>query len=265
MASTPQPDPGDDEFWRDYLTRGHPTERRIRSVFKHIPHSPRCELCAAPFSGAGAPIMRLIGKKPASRNPRLCTGCFNFLAAHRGGAEIDCTMLFADIRGSTTIAEGMSSTDYRGLLDRFYTVASSVVFDHEGTVDKFVGDELVAMFFPLLSGDRHAICGVEAAKDLLRATGHADAEGPWAPIGAGVHTARTWFGAVGQGSHIELTMLGDAVNVASRLASRAAAGEILVTSDAAASAGLDPTLERRSLDLKGKSLATEVVSLTVSA
>ena len=85
------------------------------------------------------------------------------------------------------------------------------------------------------------------------------------PIGAGVHTARTWFGAVGQGSHIELTMLGDAVNVASRLASRAAAGEILVTSDAAASAGLDPTLERRSLELKGKSLATEVVSLTVSA
>jgi adenylate cyclase len=265
MASTPQPDPADDEFWRDYLTRGHPTERRIRSVFKHIPRSPRCELCAAPFSGAGAPIMRLIGKKPASRNPRLCNGCFNFLASHHGGAEIDCTMLFADIRGSTTIAEGMSSTAYRELLDRFYTVAASVVFDHEGTVDKFVGDELVAMFFPLLSGDRHATCGVEAAKDLLRATGHTNAEGPWVPIGAGVHTARTWFGAVGQGSHIELTMLGDAVNVASRLASRAAAGEILVTSDAAASAGLDPTLERRSLDLKGKSFATEVVSLMVSA
>ena len=209
--------------------------------------------------------MRLIGKKPATRNPRLCNGCFNFLAAHHGGAEIDCTMLFADIRGSTTIAEGMSSTDYRGLLDRFYTVAASVVFDHEGTVDKFVGDELVAMFFPLLSGDEHAICGVEAAKDLLRATGHADAGGPWVPIGAGVHTARTWFGAVGHGSHIELTMLGDAVNVASRLASRAVAGEILVTSEAAASAGLDPTLERRSLDLKGKSSATDVVSLTVSA
>jgi len=265
MASSPQPDPADDEFWRDYLTRGHPTERRIRSVFKLIPQDPRCQLCAAPFSGAGAPIMRLIGKAPADRNPRLCNGCFKFLASHRGGAEIDCTMLFADIRGSTTIAEGMSSTAYRGLLDRFYTVASSVVFDHEGTIDKFVGDELVAMFFPLVSGDRHAICGVEAAQDLLRATGHADPEGPWVPVGAGVHTARTWFGAVGQGSHIELTMLGDAVNVAARLGSRAAAGEILVTSEAAASAGLDPTLERRSLELKGKSLATEVVSLTVSA
>jgi adenylate cyclase len=70
---------------------------------------------------------------------------------------------------------------------------------------------------------------------------------------------------VGQGSHVTLTALGDAVNVTARLASRAAAGEILVTSDAAAAAGLAPTLERRSLELKGKSLATEVVSLTVSA
>jgi adenylate cyclase len=265
MASSPQPDHADDEFWREYLTRGHPVERRIRGVFKLIPQGPRCQLCAAPFHGVGAPVMRLIGKGPADRNPKLCDGCFTFLLKHRGGAEVDCTMLFADIRGSTTIAEGMSSTEYRGLLDRFYTVASEVVFDHDGTIDKFVGDELVAIFFPLLTGDRHAICGVEAAQDLLRATGHADPGGPWVPIGAGLHTARTWFGAVGQGSHIELTMLGDAVNVAARLASRAAAGEILVTTDTAASAGLDPTLERRSLELKGKSLATEVVSLTVSA
>jgi adenylate cyclase len=265
MASNLNPDPADDAFWRDYLTRGHPLERRIRNVFKLIPRDPRCQLCAAPFSGPGAPIMRLIGKAPADRNPRMCNGCFTFLASHRGGAEVDCTMLFADIRGSTAIAEGMSSTEYRGLIDRFYTVASAVVFDHEGTIDKFVGDELVAMFFPLVSGDRHAICGVEAAQDLLRATGHADPGGPWVPIGAGVHTAKTWFGAVGQGSHIELTRLGDAVNVTARLASRAAAGEILVPSEAAAAAGLAPALERRSLELKGKSLATEVVSLTVSA
>jgi adenylate cyclase len=264
MATDP-PKPADDAFWRDYLTHGHPGERRIRNLFKLIPHSPRCQLCAAPFSGAGRPIMRLIGKAPASQNPRLCNGCFTFLASHHGGAEIDCTMLFADIRGSTTIAEGMSSTDYRSLLDRFYTVASSVVFDHEGTVDKFVGDELVALFIPLLSGDRHASAGVAAAKELLRATGHADPAGPWVPIGAGVHTAPTWYGAVGSGSHVELTVLGDAVNVAARLASRAAAGEILVTSEAAAAAGLDPTLERRSLDLKGKTLATEVISLKVSA
>ena len=63
---------------------------------------------------------------------------------------------------------GHSATSFRGLLDRFYSMASAVVFDHDGSVDKFVGDELVAMFFPLLSGERHAARTVEAARSLLR-------------------------------------------------------------------------------------------------
>ena len=208
--------------------------------------------------------MRPLGKRPSEHNPKLCRGCFTFISSHHGGAEIEVTMLFADIRGSTTLAETMSPAEFRHLLDRFYTVATSVVFEHDGTVDKFVGDELVAMFFPLLSGDDHAKQGVAAAMGLLRATGHADPEGPWVPIGAGVNTAMTWFGAVGQGSHVELTAVGDAMNTTARLASVAAAGEILVTRAAAAAAGLDPTLEPRHLELKGKQLATEVVSLRVS-
>ncbi len=150
----------------------------------------------------------------------------------------------------------MSPADFRGVLDRFYSTASNVVFDHDGSVDKFVGDEVVAMFFPLLTGERHAARAVEAAVALLRATGHEDPTGPWAPLGAGVHTGPAWVGAVGEGSRTELTVLGDTVNTTARLASAAAAGEILVTSEAAALAGLDPTLERRRLDLKGKQLAT---------
>lgn len=144
--------------------------------------------------------MRLIDKRPTSQNPSMCNSCFTFVATHHGGAEIECTMLFADIRGSTTLAEGMSASSFRQLLDRFYTTASAVVFDHDGTVDKFVGDELVAMFFPLLSGERHAAQGIDAAQALLRATGHEAEDGPWVPLGAGVHTARVWFGAVGQGA-----------------------------------------------------------------
>ena len=170
----------------------------------------------------------------------MCQSCFTFLSTHHGGAEIECTMLFADIRGSTTLAEAMSSTDFDHVLDRFDSVASAVVFDHNGMVDKFVGDELVAMFVPLLSGEHHAAAAIVAARALLRATGHADPGGPWVPVGAGVHTAVTWFGAVGQGSHVELTVVGDAVNTTARLASVAAAGEILVTTDAARAAGLGP-------------------------
>jgi adenylate cyclase len=265
-AVTSDPSPGpDDAFWRDYLTRGHPAERAARRFFIHIPHEPRCKICAAPFEGIGGGMMRLIGKRQSDKSPKVCSSCFTFLSQHHGGAEIECTMLFADIRGSTTLAEGVSAAEYHAVLDRFYTTASKVVFDHDGTVDKFVGDELVAFFHELVSGEQHAAKGVEAARALLDATGHSGPAGPWVPVGAGVHTGRVWMGAIGEGSHVELTAVGDAVNVTARLASAATAGEILVSVEAALAAGLDPALERRSLELKGKQLATDVVSLRVGA
>jgi adenylate cyclase len=260
-----RPPSPDDPFWRDYLTRGHPCERAARRFLNRIPQEPRCNICAAPFAGIGAPLMRLIGKRPSDKSPRMCMSCFTFVARHHGGAEIECTMLFADIRGSTTLAEEMSTAEYHAVLDRFYAVASKVVFDHDGSVDKFVGDELVAFFYPLLAGERHAALGVECARALLLATGHDDPSGPWVPVGAGVHTGPVWMGAIGEGTHIELTAVGDAVNITARLASAAAAGEVLVTVDAAAAAGLDPSLERRRLELKGKQVPTEVVSLRVGA
>ena len=264
MNSEPPPGP-DDAFWRDYLTRGHPMERAARKFFIRIPAEPRCTVCAAPFGGIGAPVMRLIGKRQSDKSPKICNTCYTFLADHHGGAEIECTMLFADIRGSTTLAEGMSPVAFHAVLNRFYGTASKVVFDHDGAVDKFVGDELVAFFYPLLTGDRHAAAGVEAALALLVATGHSDPGGPWVPVGAGVHTGPVWMGAIGEGTHVELTAVGDAVNVTARLASAAGAGEVLVTYDAAVAAGLDPTLERRSLELKGKQAPTNVITLKVEA
>jgi adenylate cyclase len=207
--------------------------------------------------------MRLIGKRPSEANPNWCTSCLDFMSKHHGGAEIIGAMLFADIRGSTALAEQMSPAEYHALLDRFFTTATSVVFNHDGFVDKFVGDELVALFFPLLTGERFVARAVATSQDLLRATGHADPGGPWVPVGAGVHTGMAWFGVVGEGSHVELTAVGDTVNVAARLASLAAAGEVLVSAAAAEAADLDRGLPRRTLELKGKELATEVVSVRV--
>ena len=263
MSSIPPPGPENQEFWHNFLTRGDAMERKVRNVFKLLPHGPRCQLCAAPFAGAAAPVMRMIGKRASDKNPKVCNSCFTFIAAHHGGAEIEVTLLFADIRGSTTIAEGMSSSEFHGLLDRYYATAAQVVFDHDGGVDKFIGDEVVAMFFPLMTGERHAAQAVEAALALLRATGHEDPDGPWAPVGAGVHTGMAWVGAIGQGSSTELTAIGDNVNIAARLASTAKRGEVLVSVASASAAGLDAALPRRSLELKGKQLVTEVVSLTV--
>jgi adenylate cyclase len=194
----------------------------------------------------------------------MCNSCFAYLSRHHGGAEIEGTLLFADIRGSTTLAESMSPGDYHVLLERFYSTALKVVFEYDGAVDKFVGDELVAMFFPLLTGERHVARAVDAAQALLRATGHEDPAGPWIPVGAGVNSGRIWFGAVGEGKHLELTALGDRVNITARLASVAKAGEVLVTAEAAEAAGLDPALVRTRLELKGKSEVTDVVTLRVA-
>jgi adenylate cyclase len=253
----------DEAYWREYLTRGSGAERYGRLLFKRIPSDPRCRLCAAPFAGLGGPVMRLFGKQRSNSNPHMCNACFVNLRRHHGGAEIDGSLLFADIRGSTTLAESMSPSAYRELLDRFYTTAIKVVFDHDGAIDKFVGDELVAIFFPLLSGERHAENAVAAAQALLRATGHAAPGGPWLPVGAGVNSGRIWFGAIGDGDHVELTALGDRVNVTARLAALAQAGEVLVTKEAASAAGLDPALEARSLALRGKTDTTDVVTLRV--
>jgi len=265
MTSTLPPSSDNEAFWRDVLTRGPSFERRQRRIFKRIPRDPRCKICAAPFAGIGASIMQMIGKRPSDQSPKLCTTCYTFLARHHGGAEIECSLLFADIRGSTTLAEQMPAAQFRNLLDRFYSTATKVVFAHDGGVDKFVGDELVAMFFPLLTGERHAARAVEAAVALLRATGHGQSAGPWVPIGAGVHSGMAWVGAVGTGPQTDLTAVGDTVNTTARLASVAREGEVLVSAEAAAAAGLDPDLPRRPLELKGKELITEAVTLTVTS
>ncbi len=156
MAADESPNPQNEEFWRDFLTNGDSRDRKLRGIYRRIPHEPRCKVCAAPFSGVGGPLMRMIGKRPSQQSPKMCGSCFDFLAEHHGGAEIEVTLLFADVRGSTALAEGMPAAQFRDVMNRFYSTASKIVFDHDGSVDKFVGDELVAMFFPLLTGERHA-------------------------------------------------------------------------------------------------------------
>jgi adenylate cyclase len=259
------PSEASEEFWRDFLNGGHSKEHFGRVFFKLIPRSPRCKICAAPFAGPGAPLMRVIGKSPSDKNPNWCNTCFTFLRKHHGGAEIECTLLFADVRGSTALAEGISPGAFREQMERFYDAAAETVFENDGIVDKFVGDELVAIFFPLLSGPRHAKSGLAAARALLGVTGHEDPEGPWLSVGAGLHTGNAWVGAVSEGAQTSITALGDAVNTAARLASAAGPGEILVTTAAAKAAGLDDEdLERRTLELKGKQETVDVLALTVS-
>ena len=150
-------------------------------------------------------------------------------------------------------------------MQRFYRASTGVLIDSDAFLDKPVGDEIIALYFPLWGAD-HAAKGLRAAQDLLIETGHADAGGPWIPIGVGLHTGVAYVGTVGvEGTdNYDVTALGDAVNVTSRLASLAGTGEVLVSDDAYSAASLDlGDLERRILELKGRSEPLGVRVLTV--
>ena len=172
-------------------------------------------------------MLRYLGHARWAKNPKYCEGCFRTLQANHGGAEVDCSLIFADVRGSTALAERMRPTEFRALMGRFYDEAFAALIDFNAIVDKFVGDEVIGIFIPAYSGQEHARHAVEAARRLLEVTGHDRPGGPWIPIGIGVHSGVAFVGSVGQGPDTELTAMGDAVNVAARLAAAAGRGEIL--------------------------------------
>jgi adenylate cyclase len=242
-----------EEKWRAVLmgeARGHicwaPWMRRISRA---IPSEPRCKLCDTPFGPPGN-VMRFIGFGPSRLNRRICSGCIHALQKHPGGAEVELSFLFADVRGSTAVAERTPAAEFSQLMARFYGLAAAAVDGRNGIVDKFVGDEVVALFIPGFAGADHAADAIAAAEELVRETAALE-EG--ITLGAGVHTGIAYVGNIGEGDAVDFTAIGDPVNIAARLAASAGAGEILVSSGAAASAGLDTgSLESRTLELRGR-------------
>ena len=167
---------------------------------------------------------------------------------------MELTILFADVRGSTALAEKMSPSAFRDLIDRFYTTATKIFVRSDAFVDKLSGDEVLAVYLPALAGPDHAARAIEAARELMKATGHADIGGPWIKVGAGIHTGIAWLGSLGTPDGVtDLTVLGDAVNTASRLASEAGAGEIVVSEQSMRAGQIETgNYARRGLRLKGK-------------
>jgi adenylate cyclase len=203
--------------------------------------------------------MRIIGKRPSKMNPRFCSACEEFAQANPGGAEVPLSLLFADIRGSTALAESLGTQEFSRLVARFYDVATEVLIKADSLIDRLVGDEVIALFIPGMVGSRHSEAAVAAAREILRLTGHGERGGPWVPVGAGVHTGRAFVGAVGSAGVSDFTALGDDVNLTARLASVAAAGEILVSEAARSAAGLETgDLESRRLELKGRKEPVDV-------
>jgi adenylate cyclase len=233
---------------------------RGRRIFGLLPSDPRCTSCLAPFEGTGGTFVRVVlNKRRSTLNPLMCNTCEELVRRLEYGAEVEMSILFADIRGSTPLAENMTPTEFKELIDRFYNETTHVLVHSYAMIDKLVGDEVSGYYLPTFAGKEYVQRSMQAARDMLKVTGHADPEGPWAPVGIGIHIGKAFDGLV------ELTALGDTVNTASRLASQAAAGEIVISENTAQKAGIDTTnLEMRTLELKGKSKPMDVWVMRVA-
>jgi adenylate cyclase len=264
-----------EEVWRTYMTEGRLPDyasppwfekKYLRPLIRLVPADPRCKFCYYPFEGMGGAISRsLLGLAPSKLNPQLCNVCENLAGQYQGGVEMELSILFADVRGSTSIAEQMSPTDFGRLIDRFYKATTKALFKKNAMVEKLIGDEVTGFFTPGFAGEQHAQAAIEAGQEILRATGHEDPDGPWIPVGVGVHTGMTFVGAVStEGGASDITVLGDTPNTGARITSQAATGELLMSEAARKAAGLKTEgMESRLLTLKGREQPVEAWLKTI--
>ncbi len=231
-------DPERTEIWRAVLTM--PGLAPFARFFRWLPGQHRCPLCYAPYNRThSARSSVATGVRPLRALPAAVQPCFRDLANHPGGAEVSITVLFADVRGSTTIAEQSSAADFSQLLHDFYALVTDAVQAEGGIVDKFLGDGVMALFIP------------RSPSGMTR-------QAPWPrpahprrghlPVGVGVNTGPAYTGFLGPTAEVAgFSAVGDAVNVAHRLGESAGAGELIVAAETATQAAL-PDRWRRGLD-----------------
>ena len=173
-----------------------------------------------------------------------------------GGSEMEIGVLFADVRGFTSLAETIGPTEVAALLNRFYASATRVL-SRSAIIDKLVGDEVMALYLPPWLGDGWEDQMLRDATELLTAVGFGDE--PWLPLGVGLDVGRAFVGNVGDGEVKDFTALGDVVNTAARLQSAAQSGQIVMSERLCArlTDGLG-SAKATTLTLKGKAEAEPV-------
>jgi adenylate cyclase len=241
----------DDELWRKTLSQGHLGLSVLRRAMRLLPGSPRCKICNNPFGGFGGHLCRAIGFGPSRKSPTVCATCCEKMPP--GGAEIEIAVLFADVRGSTALAERLGPSAYADTLKRY-----------DATVDKLIGDEVMAFFVPGFAGPGFKGAAVEAGRALLRGLGYGSGRPPWLQVGIGVDAGVAYVGNVGSEGYVDFTALGDPVNIAAGLQAQAGTGELLV-SPAAYGPVADryPRCETRTIAVKGKTAPIEVRAIPV--
>lgn len=236
-------------WWFWFTTNAFAVDKRLRQIFRMLPRDPRCKFCNAPFAGIGGALMKaLFGKERSALNPRFCNLCERASREFPGGAEVEMSMLFVDVRGSTALSEEMGPTEFSKLIGRFYTGSTKLIIESDGLVEKLAGDAVAAFWGGGFAGPDYVQRTLNVAQDLSKLMVRQKI-----PVGISVHYGVAYFGAIGTPDGLtDFSAIGDEVNLAARLASKAVAGEIIVSEQALQKAGVDGNaLERRSLDLKG--------------
>ena len=190
-----------------------------------------------PLRGVLSVPFRAFGIRPSKMNPNTCTICeLMFTTVMRARkVNIDATILFADLRGYTGLSQHLPPDAISGLLDTFYDECANAIWEHDGLLNKTIGDAVMAVFnFPIRS-ENHANHAVFAAREiqqrwraerekLAKTLGVNSSE---LGVGIGIHSGQLSFGEFGR-SHRDLTAIGTVVNTASRAQSVADADQILV-------------------------------------
>jgi adenylate cyclase len=252
------PFPDELKSWRSFINSQ-------RKFYSFLPSDPHCHECGIPMAGFGGNALRFMGSAPSSFSPKLCSACERTARQYEVGAELELAMIFADVRDSTPLAESKGPYEFKEIINRFYKETSRVLIAHNAMVNRLMGDQVIALFVPRFAGTNHARVALHAAQELLKVTGHGEANGPWVPVGAGVHIGLAYVGAVGSADGVtEIAVLGSAANMCARLSSKAAAGEILISEESVKFGNLDVEgLETRSLELKGVSQPVSIRAMKI--
>jgi adenylate cyclase len=183
--------------------------------------------------------------------------------------ELEVSVLFSDIRGFSTMAERLSAKDIAAIVGRHLSAMAEIVVEHGGMIDKFQGDAVMAVFGAPDPLPNHAERALRCAIAMQRRQAELNAEG-WGTgavdglhIGVGVNTGWVIAGTIGGGGRLEYTVIGDAVNIAQRLQSEAAGGEIVAAAPTVDSA---PSIAAESIGprmVKGREEPVEVYRILV--
>ena len=231
-------------------------QRAGRRLFALMPSPWRCKFCNAPFRGPHAGTMKRIGYSPSRKNPRICARCIEH--APEGGAVVPVTILFADVRGYTSLCEQLAPTEVTEFVNRLYETASAALLSQEGLLGQIAGDEVEGLFVPGLAGGQYRQKAVEAARSLVRVVRYTDSPGGALEVGIGIATGEEFVGNVAGGGYKDFAAVGDVTNTAARLTSVARNSEIVVDADTYAGvARAYPEARQERLVLKGKNEPVE--------